>query len=98
MAPWPTAGRKTWTSRAAGGEAEPLQAGKTEQGRADRPRFGFAQPRLDIAAQQLGLEVGPEPQRLSLTAQRGGAERRPDRQALDRIGIGRDKRVANVLA
>ena len=45
-----------------------------------------------------GLRSGAEPQRLGLTAQRGGAERRPVRQALDRVGQRRDQRVAHVFA
>ena len=34
------------------GEAEPPQPGEREQGRADRPALGLAQPCLDIAAQE----------------------------------------------
>ena len=79
-------------------EAEPLQAGEREQRSADRARLGLVQPRLDIAAQEHRLEVGAKAQSLGLTAQRGGAERRPARQALDRIGQGGDQRVANVFA
>jgi hypothetical protein len=65
-------------------ETEPLQAGEREQRSADRARLGLVQPRLDIAAQKHRHEVGPKPHRLGLTAQRGGTERRPVRQTLDR--------------
>ena len=44
------------------------------------------------------MQVGAKAQSLGLTAKRGGAERRPARQALDRIGQGRDQRVAHVFA
>jgi hypothetical protein len=64
-------------------EAEPLQAGEREQGRADRARLGLAQPRLDIAAPKHRLEIGAKPQRLGLTAKRCRAEGRFARQVLD---------------
>ena len=79
-------------------EAEALQARHGEQRAADRARLRLAQPRLDVAAQEFGPQVGPEPQRLRLAAERGGAEARAMRQALDRVGDGGDQRVAHVLA
>jgi hypothetical protein len=78
-------------------EAEPLQAGEREQGRADRARLGLAQPCLDIAAQEDGLEIGAKPQRLGLTAKRRRAEGRFAREVLDRIGPCGDERVAHVF-
>jgi hypothetical protein len=77
-------------------EAEPLQAGEREQGRADRARLGLAQPCLDIAVQKHRL-VGAKPQRLGLTAKRRRAEGRFAREVLDRIGPCGDERVAHVF-
>ena len=70
IAPWP--GRRKEPIEAehgagAIGEAEPLQPGEREQGRADHPALGLAQPRLDIPAQEHRLKVRPQAQRLGLT-------------------------------
>ena len=80
------------------GEAEPLQARERKQRGADRAGLGLGQPRLDIAAQERGLEVRAQAQRLGVTAHRGGGECRAARQSLDRVGVRRDERVAHVLA
>jgi len=80
------------------GEAETVQPGDRQQRRVDRAAFSLTQSRLDAAAQQFDLQVRPQSARLRLATQRGGPKTRAMRQSRERIGEGRDQRVARVLA
>ena len=101
IAPWPTAGRNvsmSSTARARWARPRRLKPASASSVASISPRLGLAQPRLDVAAQQLDAKVRAQPQRLRLAAQRGGAEPRAVGQGGDRIGDGRNQRVAHVLA
>ena len=80
------------------GETQALEAGERQQRRVDFSAFGLAQPRLDVAAQELDPEVRAQPARLRLAAQRGGAEARALGQGGNRVRHRRNQRVAHVLA
>ncbi len=80
------------------GEAEPLQAGHRQQRRVDRAALGLAEPRLDVAAQQLDPQVGTQPERLRLAAQRGRAEPRAGGRPAIESARAEIERVARVLA
>ena len=58
-------------------ETEALEPSHREQRRADRARFGLAQPRFDVSPKKFRPQVGTQAQELTLPAQRRGPEIAP---------------------
>ena len=82
----------------AGREAQPLQAGGGEHDRVVLPFVELAQPRVEVAAQRLDLQVGPLRAQLHDAAQARGADARAVRQLVQRRMARGHERIARVLA
>ena len=78
-------------------EVESLEAGCGQNRRIDFSSALFAQAGLDIAAQHFDVEVGPEMEQQSLTAQAARPDASTRRQLIQGFSIGRDQDIPRVF-